>query len=134
MPNDPVPSLRILDPWLSNVRTLCHIGEPERCTNHFKMWKFRNFLLLRFYVKSKLEKLKVENLLLFSISKALELDFWKLQPCKMVKFAKKSKFRASITVKNGNFRAFVFTKIAFTLNMRGRKISKFPHCDLWTLW
>ena len=62
------------------------------------------------------------------------LNFWEFLSFSSVHFPKKSNLKAPKIVKMVVFDLLKSTKIDFTWNHNGRKISKFPHCGSWQHW
>ena len=88
----------------------------------------------RFYVKTILFILKPQKLPFWPFKQLWILNFWKLLTLLSVKCFQKSNFKASKIIKTAVFDLLKSTKIDFTWNHNGRKISKFPHCGSWQHW
>ena len=81
------------------------------------MWKFQDFLLLRFYVKLILVILKPSKMPFWPFEQLWILHFWEFVTLSSVKCFQKSKFKTSEMVEMAVFDLLKSAKIDFTKNL-----------------
>ena len=82
------------------------------------------FLSLRFYVKSILRILELQNLPL----EALNFDFYEFLHFLKAEIYQFNKIQSPFIGQNGSFCISTILKIDFKQNLSDRKVMKFPHC------
>ena len=90
---------------------------------------FTIFLSVRFYVKSTLGILEVQNLPFLSNLEALNFDFYDILHFLKTKICPNPQIQSPRNYKIGIIRTSTIPIIDFTYNLYDRKIVKFPPCD-----